>query len=1274
MELVEILKDLKANKFNKNELKSLGSPVSVMRPNKGGRKTNAELSTDIFNYHRRDIAIEALKSLRAPIKRKDLTKITSIAAGLYRPIKFIGSNMTNEDYRNYLLEELDPDAMQYIGVATYNILGTDDWTGIETRKEIAALTFQDAKFKARKANSNGYGRNTGEFDERYFGVSINEYTPYYHYYKYNFKGNKKQIQEKAKKVFDMLCVLPYHTYEIEPYKSYMEPINYFQNTPADRDPLNRPIRDILSLVKFIDTGDNLAHTDSQPDLCVPAALAEAINSKGTRHLSKMRNSPIIDTEYLYLELKEIRRNAPPSVNINGVEYKILPIAEDEPGFTMLELYQLCVKMRIKFLFVHSADEFKPLINWTHPDNETDRRRYLLPGISCVMSSGHLYNMNTVLSVGVSVASVVLKKARITDWMPCNRKNNIPIIPDTADAEAWDQYRKDKEEYKTYPTQWLDYYEWLNFAEHNDEADLNDFIKDNRNIIYVNKGYRDLLNAFLQQGIIPQMHNGAFSLKKTLFKFVDDAEYKPVRKFCDFLKIQYTGQRTTQIIYKYFEDKIYKSYLNERVYSLMTGYQNGQFGDSSDGLFRFHFNCHFSNYNPKSKNLKAFDVRKSYYHALCNMPVPVFTIDNDVEPFNRDIVDCGFYLITRDDVGFPTHGKSFIAGFMLKALIDDNKLTLDDVSHQLIPTYQEPAGHAKEYVDIIYKYFNKSGPNILNGQLGAKSKQKNSHEFYTSDYIEVVDAMNRYEKAVGIDEIKTDNGTIYKVECTDATNPQYVSHLPIHFMTYQYSIYHLYTLIKKLKLKNVVAIATDCIIIDDDGDYSYIPNKTQENNDVIGLLTRENKIIDTRTKEEKKAELMTAEERRQDKEDKKYRVHVPSQLYKPYVSDKVFDLSNDIKITNIDKMSDRDPILKNIINGTSYAINAEGGSGKSYFCRQLIEYARLNNKNIAITGATAVAAYNLDKKNGQTLHKFMGIRPDIAKDEDDIKLNLNDYWGSKVDIIVIDEFWFLTSYIVEKIMRKKIKYNTTLIILGDTYQLSIGKTLAAHGSIYKTLVDNNYLELTENRRFKCDVLKYYAGLQRDYIAGKIPRPSIKMFKADHHPLAICWTNATRERINDYWTSKQKNLIKFDGLPFEVCVGMPVIARINDDQYKNSQHFIINRISKRSETLELKLTDINGITDESEADIVVKLKDFARDYERSYCITTHTAQGKTIKIPYSIYEADKVFNFSYYDKTNVSRKWFYVAISRAERMEQINICSIDCLMLDVVATDKEVITIV
>ena len=269
--------------------------------------------------------------------------------------------------------------------------------------------------------------------------------------------------------------------------------------------------------------------------------------------------------------------------------------------------------------------------------------------------------------------------------------------------------------------------------------------------------------------------------------------------------------------------------------------------------------------------------------------------------------------------------------------------------------------------------------------------------------------------------------------------------------------------------------------------------------------------------------------------------------------------------------------------------------------------------------------------GQTIHKFV------------IQHSKNHLQNLDIDYIFIDEISMMQSDFYKFFSSlQRLKPDLKFIIVGDFNQIppvndkkdfdyksscvlfelcggnriSLSKCRRADDTLFNMLKDDNIMKLTKDD-FNTDL------------------------KTDIH---ICFSNRKRKEINKnmmMMKCKRRKTIKLEAIHTDertqdvtLFVGCPVIAKKNNKTmgFVNNDQFVIQSISKTTITLQ----DTNDNT------LDIKTMDFQRFFCVAFCITTHSSQGGTIDVPYTIHE----FN-------NMDKKLKYVALSRSTSKNNINI---------------------
>lgn len=115
-------------------------------------------------------------------------------------------------------------------------------------------------------------------------------------------------------------------------------------------------------------------------------------------------------------------------------------------------------------------------------------------------------------------------------------------------------------------------------------------------------------------------------------------------------------------------------------------------------------------------------------------------------------------------------------------------------------------------------------------------------------------------------------------------------------------------------------------------------------------------------------------------------------------------------------SDQLKAFNAVKNGENVFLSGASGTGKSYTCLSIIEWARQQHKNIGVTSSTGTSAILI---NGKTIHSFLGIGLGKKNAAD---LFTFTYRNNKktfkrlveLDLLIIDEISMISAELLEKI--------------------------------------------------------------------------------------------------------------------------------------------------------------------------------------------------------------------------------------------------------------------
>ncbi|MDR0951279.1 MAG: AAA family ATPase [Candidatus Ancillula sp.] len=144
--------------------------------------------------------------------------------------------------------------------------------------------------------------------------------------------------------------------------------------------------------------------------------------------------------------------------------------------------------------------------------------------------------------------------------------------------------------------------------------------------------------------------------------------------------------------------------------------------------------------------------------------------------------------------------------------------------------------------------------------------------------------------------------------------------------------------------------------------------------------------------------------------------------------------------------DQKTALKILKEGRNTFITGSAGAGKTYVLNEFIDWCNEENKFLAVTASTGIAATHL---GGQTIHSFSGIG--IHNDVSELNDMFFDKWAFKkfkapdirlCDVLIIDEISMLSAeqfemidYVFRKVRRKTGAFGgVQVVVCGDFFQL------------------------------------------------------------------------------------------------------------------------------------------------------------------------------------------------------------------------------------------------
>ena len=372
------------------------------------------------------------------------------------------------------------------------------------------------------------------------------------------------------------------------------------------------------------------------------------------------------------------------------------------------------------------------------------------------------------------------------------------------------------------------------------------------------------------------------------------------------------------------------------------------------------------------------------------------------------------------------------------------------------------------------------------------------------------------------------------------------------------------------------------------------------------------------------------------------------------------------------------------------IEGDGGTGKTKIIRDLdqeykcLKMSFTNKACINIEGTTYHRGLSLNKRLDITPSKFANIEKDydmIVCEE--FSMNTSWIWNyicwlrelTTLPILLTGD-WGQARPVEPDVKTKYDKYNlhpvvknllTDKIMLEKNYRAKDDLPFAKFLHDNKAHMENvniDEFKLTDDKRFITKGLCYLnstrkrinceiseAVIKRQHISqNNIFELEINDKKQDKVSFEVAWKDGVK-----YDDVKQKGEDKNPTQNVRIFTGTPMIARMTEEKGKklfNNEDFIIKEISKEN----VILKSLNREDDHPLYNI--PFKELQSKFLVAWCLTTHKAQGQTIKETFKIYD---------WDKMNTELR--YTAMSRAQKKKNVFIEPVTLFIGDELGDDTD-----
>lgn len=607
--------------------------------------------------------------------------------------------------------------------------------------------------------------------------------------------------------------------------------------------------------------------------------------------------------------------------------------------------------------------------------------------------------------------------------------------------------------------------------------------------------------------------------------------------------------------------------------------------------------------------QTLDMNSAYYNLfvsdnLCRVfpesPIPVFSCIDKWEKYTDQKINSYDYIVLNNTDKTEEYGvyKNLMHGFTFEIFSDKGILTRDDVAYIKKPSNTVALEHYHKVMEKLDDQSTKTLGDkfrLCNGIMNktrttAIPKTAKIHD--DPQYTELLKSVNREN------DMLVEGGTKEGVRiCTLV--PRRTKHLYLNsrsFYNYIVDRTNAYLLFCMFKFKKVNKYVVFHKIVTDSFTFRYV--------DPSGKFS--SKFIRKKFKLEKcfNFSLWKLEE----KPLKMLQTH-----YHP------------VNIERINKAieEERKTVLANI-----EIIQGAPGAGKTHLVKNSKKY------DYAST-LTNMCCRNLDTedKKGITFYKLFGLTMGTVK-----KVTRN-YHRFRNKTIWIDEFSMLKPQYYDLIYHVAADYNTKFILTGDPNQVDP----PGYKNTYKDCplsIQTNLTNLTTNYRNDEKMLKIRDDILTDKklflsLINTIPYRPTKRYTH------ICFTNQYRAFINQ--SIMERYNYTFTS---EYVSNIPIICKskfTNKEHaiFKNEVYYVIDSNEKNTKISTFKdPPETNSIRAYMPSDYVkIPTKSIKKHFVAAFAITTHAAQGSTIK-KVCIHESRKM-----------NKKLLYTAFTRGETLKDV-----------------------
>ena len=766
---------------------------------------------------------------------------------------------------------------------------------------------------------------------------------------------------------------------------------------------------------------------------------------------------------------------------------------------------------------------------------------------------------------------------------------------------------------------------------------------------------------------------SFILEDTKYIFIDTGEDKSnnAKKYCELNDIEYNGQTLVSIGKNLLEENItLKSKCNYLVNDILL---------TDKVKFRTHLGF-MNDYTMLDINeeCKAYDISKCYSKCITDPFENFITFNYNSIPLEYKggkIVLGLYYVETNDTTLF--HLNNIYSTSIVKYGINEGIIKPQNIKWYIPASRKHKKTTFLELFDTYSKNckgevgINKLLNNLTTGLLGGNKFRKtqfscsldlNDAFNYITDYQDNKCFLRQYKEVSVFG---------HKIERDLEEH-----NIPIYIQILDDSNIRLYELMKEAtnnKIENVIYRKTDCVVVQEpnkniqlaiDQTECELCNKLtcnsgyyihKEHGEVEGIICKYcfGHTID-------RSEYHDWKKAVSDAKDNNWGDYREEDLPERYISCDYSNRIPDIKKPNfeikynkydINDSSDYKNILELLKEKGGLMVNGSAGTGKSYVINKIAE--EYGQDKVAKLCFTNKGAINI---GGKTIHKFLGLNQEGKISQSRLS-NIKKF----TELIIIDEVSMVSSELWARLHLIHRETQIPFLLVGDWKQIPPVEDLDyceyLNHPIVVDLSKKSLIELTKVYRYDTELKK---------ASENVMKLNINKYGKAFTKKNICYTNLTRKFVNKtivdklidqnnikdtYFINKREIKMKkgetkksyyerYSKEPTQnirIFNGMPIIASKTHNQGDicvNNEEFIITKIDDK------ELEAVSQRPDGSHS-ITIPTKDFYAYFLVAYCITTHKAQGSTIKDKITIWDWDIM-----------DEKLRYTALTRATKNKDIN----------------------